>query len=91
VVDGHIPGGFGQGLDLGQAGTLALEDGVLQGRLVLRCTPATRLSGQPVFTVSQSEAGFEKIMQAVELELAWNLAAGVHELHVELTAGQGID
>ena len=31
-------------------------------------------------TVSQSEAGFEKVMQAVELTLTWPLVAGTEQL-----------
>jgi hypothetical protein len=36
--------------------------------------------------VSQSEAGFEKIMQAATLTLAWQVPAGSSEVIVTLSA-----
>jgi alpha-amylase/alpha-mannosidase (GH57 family) len=76
LYEGSIPGGFGQPLRLDSATTLSLEDGVLGGVLeVLTSAPAT-LVGQPHFTVSQSEEGFEKIMQAVTITLGWGVSAG---------------
>ena len=48
-----------------------LEDEVLGGSLKLSCSVPGKLNTWPHFSVSQSEAGFEKIMQAVTLELVW--------------------
>ncbi len=73
VVDGEIPGGFGQSFSWNKLGGLVLEDHYLKGALGLTITPPAKVKAQPHFTVSQSEAGFEKIMQAVELTLTWEV------------------
>jgi hypothetical protein len=73
VLDGKIPGGFGQPLEVESLQQIALEDAVLGGRLLLSNNRPAEFSSQPLFTVSQSEAGFEKIMQAVTLLLRWPL------------------
>jgi 4-alpha-glucanotransferase/alpha-amylase len=39
--------------------------------MLLRASRPVQFSAQPLFTVSQSEQGFEKIMQAVTLLLTW--------------------
>ena len=69
----HIPGGFGQSFNWSGLDELTLEDHYLKGAVALRITPPARVKAQPHFTVSQSEAGFEKIMQAVELTLTWEV------------------
>ncbi|MCW5618021.1 MAG: DUF1926 domain-containing protein, partial [Nitrosomonas sp.] len=48
----------------------------LQGSLLLKSSVPVRFSTQPLFTVSQSEQGFEKIMQAVTLLLTWPVETG---------------
>ena len=73
-ADGSVPGGFGQPLAIEPLTSLRLEDGVLGGAIALSVQPPARLSSQPHKTVSQSEAGFEKIMQAVEITLSWPLS-----------------
>ncbi|MDR2221092.1 MAG: DUF1926 domain-containing protein [Methylobacillus sp.] len=70
-VDGKIPGGFGQPLQLAAMKNLRLEDEVLGGIVSLTSSVPCQLATWPHFSVSQSEAGFEKIMQAVALELIW--------------------
>ena len=75
-ADGSIPCGFGQPLELDQLSTLTLDDRELGGRLVLRTNRPVRLTARPHHTVSQSEAGFEKIMQCVCVTLAWKPVAG---------------
>jgi hypothetical protein len=40
--------------------------------------------GQPHLTVSQSEDGFEKVMQAVTLTLAWTMEQPIEEIIVAL-------
>jgi hypothetical protein len=84
VHEGRVPGGFGQPLRLIGLGALDLEDEVLGGALSLSVNGNARLNSQPHFTVSQSEAGFEKIMQAVTLTLEWPLDGGRKEWQVEL-------
>lgn len=73
LEDGSIPCGFGQNLAQSDLRQLTLEDGVLGGALRLTLSTSCTLSARPHHTVSQSEAGFEKIMQAVEICLRWPL------------------
>ncbi|CAB1370734.1 alpha-amylase/4-alpha-glucanotransferase domain-containing protein [Denitratisoma oestradiolicum] len=75
LSDGSIPCGFGQVLELSRAEGLSLDDSELGGTLLLRFPPAT-VSAQPHHTVSQSEAGFERVMQGAELTLSWPLNDG---------------
>jgi hypothetical protein len=84
LYEGSIPGGFGQPLRLESASTLSLEDGVLGGVLELLTSAPATLVAQPHFSVSQSEDGFEKIMQAVTITLGWAVSAGVTEFAVAL-------
>jgi alpha-amylase len=71
LAGGEIPCGFGQVLERRGVRELTLEDGVLRGALALTTNLPVDLSARPHQTVSQSEAGFEKIMQAVEITLSW--------------------
>jgi len=64
--------------------TLTLEDGVLGGTVELLCGTPAQLFAQPHHTVSQSEDGFEKIMQAVTLTLRWPVAVGTSSIVVAL-------
>jgi hypothetical protein len=80
LASGEIPGGFGDALDLAHATQLTLEDGVLGGRLRLTASLPAHIAARAHRTVSQSEAGFEKVMQAVELTLSWPLVAGTEQL-----------
>ncbi|MDP1635635.1 MAG: DUF1926 domain-containing protein, partial [Gallionellaceae bacterium] len=73
-VDGEIVGGFGQLLRLEAMQNIVLEDAVLGGRLEVAVNRAVTLDSRPSFSVSQSEAGFEKIMQAVTLTFGCALA-----------------
>ncbi|CAG4883534.1 Glycosyl hydrolase [Georgfuchsia toluolica] len=83
LADGSIPCGFGQELKLDAATKLILDDSVLAGALCLSFPPAS-ISARPYYTVSQSEAGFEKIMQGVELTLYWPLNNCSREMIVVL-------
>ncbi len=71
LADNSIPCGFGQELAVDNLHDLALEDGELKGKLLLHSDRPLHLHAVPYFTVSQSEAGFEKIMQAVCITLTW--------------------
>ncbi|HWV19361.1 MAG TPA: alpha-amylase/4-alpha-glucanotransferase domain-containing protein [Rhodocyclaceae bacterium] len=88
LADGSIPCGFGQALDIERATRLSLVDGVLGGKLILASNQPVDISGRPHFTVSQSEAGFEKIMQAAVLTLRWQ-AVPEQTLEITLTAETG--
>jgi alpha-amylase/alpha-mannosidase (GH57 family) len=83
-IGDDIPGGFGQPLHLGAMKELLLEDAVLGGSLKISCSVAAELDTYPHFSVSQSEAGFEKIMQAVTLQLTWQMHGKLDELDITL-------
>src|SRR5581483_189223 len=69
VLEGAAAGGFGQSFNWNGPRTLVLEDDVLRGRIVLLASQPVSVHAGPHHTVSQSEGGFEKIMQAVTLRL----------------------
>lgn len=71
--DGSMPCGFGQLLELHEMRRVVLEDGALGGAIAITASAPLSLTARPHHTVSQSEAGFEKIMQAVEIILSWPL------------------
>jgi 4-alpha-glucanotransferase len=71
---GHIYGSFGQRYHLEQCREITLEDEVLGGKLKLASSLPANLHSAPCFSVSQSEGGFEKIMQSVTLQLSWPIA-----------------
>ncbi len=72
LADGTIPGGFGQPLSEDTLDALKLEDTELHGHLEFQFSRPVACRGYPFHTVSQSEAGFEQIMQAVCLEFTWD-------------------
>lgn len=74
IYQGEIPGGFGQLLELAHLTEITLDDDTLGGNVVLKTSSSVTLCAQPHFSVSQSENGFEKIMQAVTLLLEWPIA-----------------
>ena len=82
--NGDIPCGFGQILELPAVRRLTLDDTELRGALMVTAQPPLDLSARPHQTVSQSEAGFEKVMQAAELVFAWPMTGGVDELTISL-------
>jgi hypothetical protein len=84
VFEGAIPGGLGQPLRLSSMTTLSLEDGVLGGTVEVLCSPPAALEAAPHYTVSQSEDGFEKIMQGVTLRLTWQVEEGDTDITVAL-------
>ncbi len=71
LADGSTPCGFGQDLDLEYQREIVLEDAELHGCVALRFDRPITVKARPHFTVSQSEAGFEKIMQAACVSLVW--------------------
>lgn len=70
-IGDEIVGGFGQRHEQDDLRGIMLEDAVLGGALHIQTSHPCRFISAPHFSVSQSEAGFEKIMQAVTLELSW--------------------
>ncbi len=87
VVNGEIPGGLGQSFNWSDLKQLTLEDGYLGAAIKLETNRPARIKAQPHFTVSQSEAGFEKIMQAVELTLTWQVEEATEvQVRVDIAA-----
>jgi hypothetical protein len=80
----HIWGGFGQVHHLTQCSEVTLHDDVLGGQLKLSASQPVTVYSAPCFSVSQSEAGFEKIMQAVTLIVSCTPPAGTFTLTVEI-------
>jgi alpha-amylase/alpha-mannosidase (GH57 family) len=76
----EIMGGFGQVHNLAAMQHIVLEDAVLGGKLKVSVDHPVSLHAQPCFSVSQSEAGFEKIMQAVELTFEYPLTVQSEQL-----------
>ena len=85
--EGEILGGFGQTLERPFTTPLVLRDDVLGGAVRLSANRPGYVTSAPCFSVSQSEAGFEKIMQAVTLRLRWPCETLVSPLAVTLTIG----
>ena len=74
-VGDEIMGGFGQLLQLAAVQQIVLEDAVLGGKIKVSVNLPVSLHSNPCFSVSQSESGFEKIMQAVVLTFECVLTA----------------
>jgi hypothetical protein len=85
LVGGSIPGGFGQSLDLEQAGEVVLDDRHMLGSVALHVAPPARVTARPYHTVSQSEEGFERVMQSVTLEIEWAVGDAAATLAAHLT------
>ncbi len=85
LADDSVPGGFGQPIDLADATELRLADDLLDGGLKFAWNLPATIRGRPHHTVSQSEAGFEKIMQAVELRLDWTIPSDDCALVLQMT------
>jgi len=84
ILHGEIPGGFGQPLDAAEVSELALDDRFLRGTVTLRLSRPAAVRARPLYTVSRSEDGFEKIMQCVTIELEWPVAPGASEVSATL-------
>jgi alpha-amylase/alpha-mannosidase (GH57 family) len=84
IFRGEIPGGFGQLLEIDGMKEIVLDDDVLGGAIKLTVGKPVHFHASPYFSVSQSEAGFEKIMQAVTLTLRWHVPIARSEMRIEL-------
>jgi len=73
-LGGEFSGGFGQVHQYEKCSALTLLDEVLGGSLTISANRPALVRSAPCFSVSQSEAGFEKIMQAVTLRFSWPVA-----------------
>jgi hypothetical protein len=72
-VDGKASGGLGQPVVVKGCSSLLLADAELGGSIEIVPSVAADVAAEPVLTVSQSEAGFEKIMQAITVRLRWQI------------------
>lgn len=84
LVGDDIPCGFGQPLDLAEAASLVLDDRFLRGGVAIACSPPARITCRPYHTVSQSEDGFERVMQSATVVVKWPVT-GAAELLLTLT------
>lgn len=83
ILRGAIPCGFGQALDADGVTELVLDDRFMGGSIGILTSRPVRVRARPLHTVSQSEDGFEKVMQCAVIELEWP-AAGAGEVSVTL-------
>jgi hypothetical protein len=86
LSDGTIPCGFGQFLAPMRTSALVLEDGELGGRLSLTADRTAEVCAAPYHTVSLSEGGFEKIMQAAEVVFTFDVDADDTAITLEIEA-----
>jgi 4-alpha-glucanotransferase len=84
IVGERIPCGFGQALEEAALGAIALDDRFMRGALAITVDPPAFLRAGPTTTVSQSEDGFEKIMQCATLAFEWPLRPEGQELAITL-------
>jgi hypothetical protein len=84
ILRGEIPGGFGQPLDAEEVTELVLDDRFMRGSVGILTSRPARVRARPLHTVSQSEDGFEKIMQCAVIELEWPIGAKPGEVSVTL-------
>jgi len=84
-IGDDIPGGFGELHHFKQLNALSLEDEVLGGVVQLDTNIDCDITTHPHYSVSQSEAGFEKIMQALTLQLEWDARQLQSKIEIKLT------
>lgn len=84
IHDGSIIGGFGDEHALTDAVRVCLDDTYMGGSVELCCSPPARIVTRPYRTVSQSEQGFEKIMQSMTLTLSWPLDGTQRQIGIGL-------
>ncbi len=84
-IGDDIPGGFGELHHFKQLNALSLEDEVLGGMVQLDTNLDCDITSYPHYSVSQSEAGFEKIMQALTLQLEWDAKQLKNKIEIKLT------
>jgi hypothetical protein len=84
ILHGEIPGGFGQPLDAEEVTELVLDDRFMRGSVGILTSRPARVRARPLHTVSQSEDGFEKVMQCAVIELEWPIGAKPGEVSVTL-------
>lgn len=88
IVGDAIPCGFGQALDVDGASSVVLDDRFLGGGVALAARPPARFTGRPYHTVSQSEDGFERVMQSATVVVEWTVD-GAADLELRLRVQVG--
>ena len=86
-VDAAVVGGFAAELS-GTAREFRLDDAVLGGSVEIQLPEQIAWQAWPHRTVSQSEAGFEKIMQAWVLELTWPVVGEEFSASLQIQVGR---
>ncbi len=86
-MGGEVLGGFAQPIAALDCDEISLRDDILAGHVTLSLSQTATLRTEPCFSVSQSEAGFEKIMQAVTLHLSWPCRQLLAPLVIRLSVG----
>jgi hypothetical protein len=81
---GTVLGGFGEPCEIERFREIWLEDDVLGGKVCLSSNQEVWFRAWPHFSVSQSEAGFEKIMQAVTIVLSCDVSRIKSSLELSL-------
>lgn len=89
LEDGSIPCGLGQPLTLAATRRLVIDDRWLRGSLRIDTSVPVAIEAAPYHTVSLSEAGFEKIMQGVELRIRWTVDAARSACEIRLGVHSG--
>jgi 4-alpha-glucanotransferase/alpha-amylase len=80
----EIIGGFGESFELEATDRLTLDDRHLKGSVTLAASRPAKLLARPCLTVSQSEDGFERIMQSASIALSFEVGPGASEISVTL-------
>jgi hypothetical protein len=86
LVGGQILGGFGQPFEALEAAEFVLDDRYMKGGIRFAIDPPARVAGRPYHTVSQSEDGFERIMQCVSIEVIWSFGRNQAQCGLTLSA-----
>ncbi len=89
LADGSIPCGFGQDLVQNAVTRITFDDRELGGAIQLTSSVPLALRAAPHYTVSQSEAGFEKVMQAATIMLSWPVNGTGSGVAIELAVIRG--
>jgi len=71
VHDGVASGRLDSAFEVERANMIGLHDRELGGAIEIEASPAAQFDLRPLYTASQSEAGFEKIMQAAVVRVSW--------------------
>jgi alpha-amylase/alpha-mannosidase (GH57 family) len=86
LLGGEILGGFGQPFEAFEAAEFVLDDRYMKGGIRVAMDPPARVAGRPYHTVSQSEDGFERIMQCVSIEIIWSFGRNQTQCGLTLSA-----